>query len=117
MISAASVPISDQIGFDQNLIDGLINDLVKKDAKDKTKQLLGLLIEYIIENMKGDIAGAKAASDKISSLVQSLGTEVDDAHTFENDLKAYLSNPANNTPQTLAALQALIVALEKALNS
>lgn len=91
----------------------LIDVVKKQDAATTVKQLKDLLIEYIIANMKGDLAGAKAIQGQIDKLMETYGKDMQQGNELEAKLKAMQANPSGNPSKDLEYLQSLIAALTK----
>jgi len=112
-IGSNSIP--QQIAADIKNIDDLIDLLKKKDGITKGKELINLLIEYIIAVTQGDSARAQAILGQIAALPGALANDLKAANQLKDDLKSISNDPKEQTGSELEFLQTLQAALQSML--
>ena len=105
--------VSQDISMEISEIEELLDAAKKKDAKNTTKELEALLIEYILAKMKGDSTGASAISDQISALIGKYSGDIEKANALVDKLKTIADDPNEQTAAESSYLQSLIAALKQ----
>lgn len=107
------IPITQEIDADVQEALSLIDVVKKQDSKTTVKQLKTLLIEYILANMRGDVAGAEAIQGQITKLMQTYEKDIQQGNDLVGKLKTMGANPDNHSLNDLEYLQSLITALKQ----
>lgn len=116
MVSATN-SISQQISAYVDQADELIDALKKEDGKATSKQVLDLLIEYIIANMENDAQEAENVKDQLDSVIKKYGTDIEHANNLEASVDAVKNDPQVQTTSELSSLERLIKGLQLDLQS
>lgn len=117
MVTGVTSGISQDISMDIDEIDELLDAIKKKEAKNTTKELENLLIEYILARMHGDSTGEQAISDQISSLLNKYSGDMEKANELMQKLKTVANDPTKQTKDELGYLESLIGILKQDVKS
>ncbi len=112
IVSLGNASIAEKIGFLVNEIEEDLKAAKKEEAKTISKRVESLLIQYILAQMAGDTKAAEAAGSEIGSLIQTYGHDMQKADHLNAQLQSIAKDPADQTAQELASLEALLALVQ-----
>jgi archaellum component FlaC len=117
MTGSINPAISQQMSKEELLV-GAYTALEKcQDEKTETFNLLALLEQYIIAQMKGDPSGTQQIASEIRDSVRSFETNIKNANDLFEQVKLIVANPDNWTESNLQQLQGILENLQKTVKS